>query len=249
MDNLLMTTTETNIDPAELAKFGDLAHQWWDPLGPFRTLHEINPTRLAWIERYTGPLSQQRVLDVGCGGGLLAEAMARKGAQVLGIDMAERSLRVARLHALEAGLANVAYRQVAVEALAAEQPGLYDAVTCLEMLEHVPDPASVVRACAALTRPGGWVFFSTINRSAKAFALAIVAAEYVLDLVPRGTHEYARLLRPAELAEWVRQSGLELVSIDGLQYNPWTRRAKLSSDPSVNYLLAARRPTQAASRA
>ncbi|MEW6465579.1 MAG: bifunctional 2-polyprenyl-6-hydroxyphenol methylase/3-demethylubiquinol 3-O-methyltransferase UbiG [Pseudomonadota bacterium] len=229
-----------NVDAAELAKFSELAHRWWDPESEFRPLHEINPLRLAWIDGLA-PLAGRRVLDVGCGGGILAEAMARKGADVLGIDLADKSLKVAQLHALETGVANLRYREVAVEALAAEQPAGFDVVTCMEMLEHVPDPASVVRACAALVKPGGWVFFSTLNRNPKSFLFAIVGAEYVLQLLPKGTHEYARFIRPSELAAWCREAGLDLQSTRGMEYNPLTRRYRLSADTSVNYLLAARK--------
>ena len=230
-----------NVDPAELAKFSDLAHRWWDPESEFRPLHEINPLRLDWINSLS-PLRGQRVLDVGCGGGILADAMARKGAEVLGIDLAAKSLRVAQLHALEAQTPRVEYREVSVEALAAEQPGSFDTVTCMEMLEHVPDPASVVRACAELVKPGGWVFFSTINRNAKAFMLAIVGAEYVLNMLPRGTHEYARLIRPSELAAHCRAAQLDVRQTRGLEYNPITRRYWMSADTSVNYLFATQRP-------
>jgi len=230
-----------NVDPAELAKFSELAHRWWDPESEFRPLHEINPLRLDWINTLS-PLHGQRVLDVGCGGGILADAMARKGAEVLGIDLAGKSLRVAQLHALEAQTPRVQYREVSVEALAVEQPASFDTVTCMEMLEHVPDPASVVHACAQLVKPGGWVFFSTINRNAKAFMLAIVGAEYVLNMLPRGTHEYARLIRPSELAASCRVAGLDLCEARGLGYNPLTRRYWMNADTSVNYLLAARRP-------
>ena len=229
-----------NVDAAELAKFSELAHRWWDPESEFRPLHEINPLRLAWIDGLA-PLAGRRVLDVGCGGGILAEAMARKGADVLGIDLAEKSLKVAQLHALETGVANLRYREVAVEALAAEQPAGFDVVTCMEMLEHVPDPASVVRACAALVKPGGWVFFSTLNRNPKSFLFAIVGAEYVLQLLPKGTHEYARFIRPSELAAWCREAGLDLQATRGMDYNPLTRRYRLSADTSVNYLLATRK--------
>lgn len=229
-----------NVDAAELAKFSELAHRWWDPESEFRPLHEINPLRLAWIDGLA-PLAGRRVLDVGCGGGILAEAMARKGADVLGIDLADKSLKVAQLHALESGVANLRYREVAVEALAAEQPAGFDVVTCMEMLEHVPDPASVVRACAALVRPGGWVFFSTLNRNPKSFLFAIVGAEYVLQLLPKGTHEYARFIRPSELAAWCREAGLDLQATRGMEYNPLTRRYRLSADTSVNYLLATRK--------
>src|SRR3954452_3586565 len=229
-----------NADPQELAKFSELAHRWWDTESEFRPLHQINPLRLGWIEGMV-PLQGKRVLDVGCGGGILADSMARRGAQVLGIDLATRALRVAQLHALEASTPNVAYREVSVEALAAEQPATYDVVTCMEMLEHVPDPASVVRACAALAKPGAWLFFSTINRNAKAFAFAIVGAEHVLRLLPKGTHEYAKFIRPSELAGWCRAAGLDLVETRGMQYNPLTERYWLSQDTSVNYLFACRK--------
>ena len=238
--------TETlNADPAELAKFSDLAHRWWDPESEFRPLHQINPLRLGWIDQHC-PLAGLRVLDVGCGGGILSDAMARKGAQVLGIDLATKPLKVAQLHALEAGTQGVTYREVSVEALAAEQPGSFDAVTCMEMLEHVPDPASVVRACAALVKPGGQVFFSTLNRNPKSFLFAVVGAEYVLNLLPRGTHEYAKFIRPSELSLHCRTAGLELREIRGMQYNPLTRRYWLDSDASVNYLVATSRPAEGA---
>lgn len=188
-----------NVDPAELAKFSELAHRWWDKESEFRPLHQINPLRLGWIESLV-PMTGRKVVDIGCGGGILADAMARRGADVLGVDLAEKSLKVAKLHALEAGTPNVQYRNISAEALAAEQPGAFDVVTCMEMLEHVPDPAAIVKACATLVKPGGWVFFSTINRNAKSFLMAIVGAEYVLRMLPRGTHEYARLIRPSELA-------------------------------------------------
>jgi 2-polyprenyl-6-hydroxyphenyl methylase/3-demethylubiquinone-9 3-methyltransferase len=229
-----------NADPAELAKFSELAHRWWDTESEFRPLHQINPLRLGWIETMV-PLQGKRVLDVGCGGGILADAMARRGAQVLGIDLAARALRVAQLHALEAATPNVAYREVSVETLAAEEPGGFDVVTCMEMLEHVPDPASVVRACATLVKPGGMVFFSTIHRSPKAFLFAIVGAEYVLNLLPRGTHEYLKFIRPSELAAACRAAGLDWAATRGLQYSPLSRRYWLSADTSVNYLVATRR--------
>ncbi|NMM84921.1 bifunctional 3-demethylubiquinol 3-O-methyltransferase/2-polyprenyl-6-hydroxyphenol methylase [Rhodococcus sp. SRB_17] len=229
-----------NADPSELAKFSDLAHRWWDPESEFRPLHQINPLRLDWINSIS-PLQNQRVLDVGCGGGILADSMARKGARVLGIDLATKPLRVAQLHALEAQTQGVEYREVSVELLAAEQPGSFDAVTCMEMLEHVPDPGSVVRACAQLVKPGGWVFFSTINRNAKAFVLAIVGAEYILNMLPRGTHEYSKFIRPSELAADCRSAQLDIHHTRGLEYNPITRRYWLSADTSVNYLLATRR--------
>ena len=229
-----------NADPAELAKFSDLAHRWWDPESEFRPLHQINPLRLDWIQSQL-PLEGKRVLDVGCGGGILADSMARKGADVLGIDLAGKALRVAQLHALEAGTPRVQYREVAAEALAEEQPATFDAVTCMEMLEHVPDPVSVVRACAALVKPGGWVFVSTINRNAKAFLMAIVGAEYLLNLLPRGTHEYAKFLRPSELARACRDNGLALQDSRGIDYNPLTRRFRLSADTSVNYMVSTRK--------
>ncbi len=238
--------TVANVDPAELAKFSALAHRWWDLDGEFGTLHQINPLRLDWIDRIS-PLKGTRVLDVGCGGGILADAMARRGAQVLGIDLAEKSLKVAQLHALEAQTPSVDYRAVAAEDLAAQSPGAFDVVTCMEMLEHVPDPASVVQACAALAKPGGWVFFSTINRNPKSFAMAIVGAEYVLGLVPRGTHEYARLIRPSELMRYCRNAGLDVVSSSGLAYNPLSRRYRLTEDTGVNYMIATRKPAAVAS--
>ena len=229
-----------NADPAELAKFSDLAHRWWDPESEFRPLHQINPLRLEWINGLS-PLQGQRVLDVGCGGGILADAMARKGAQVTGIDLSTKALRVAQLHALEAQTPDIEYREVSVETLAQEQPGSFDMVTCMEMLEHVPDPDSVVRACAALVKPGGWVFFSTINRNLKSFLFAIVGAEYVLNMLPRGTHEYAKFIRPSELAASCRAAELDLLHTRGLEYNPITQRYWLSADTSVNYLFATRR--------
>jgi 2-polyprenyl-6-hydroxyphenyl methylase / 3-demethylubiquinone-9 3-methyltransferase len=235
-----VNSSTVNADPAELAKFSDLAHRWWDADSEFRPLHEINPLRLEWIQGMA-PLAGQRVLDVGCGGGILADSMARKGAQVVGIDLSTKALKVAMLHALEAGTPAVEYREVSAEALAAEQPGSFDVVTCMEMLEHVPDPGSVVRACSELVKPGGWVFFSTINRNPKAFLFAIVGAEYALNLLPRGTHEYLKFIRPSELAAHCRSAGLGLQQTRGMEYNPLTRRYRLSSDPSVNYLVATRK--------
>jgi 2-polyprenyl-6-hydroxyphenyl methylase/3-demethylubiquinone-9 3-methyltransferase len=229
-----------NADPAELAKFSDLAHRWWDPESEFRPLHQINPLRLDWIDGLV-PLAGKTVLDVGCGGGILADAMARKGAQVTGIDLATKALRVAQLHALEANTPNVSYREISAESLAQEQPAQFDVVTCMEMLEHVPDPGSVVQACAQLVKPGGWVFFSTINRNAKSFLFAIVGAEYVLQMLPKGTHEYAKLIRPSELAAHCRAADLEMTQTKGLEYNPLTRRYWLSQDTSVNYMFATRR--------
>ncbi|MGF6526799.1 bifunctional 2-polyprenyl-6-hydroxyphenol methylase/3-demethylubiquinol 3-O-methyltransferase UbiG [Variovorax sp. PvP013] len=234
-------TININADPAELAKFSELAHRWWDLESEFRPLHEINPLRLEWIDGIA-PLAGRQALDVGCGGGILADAMARKGAAVLGIDLAGKALKVAQLHALEASTQGVKYREVSVEALAAEQPGSFDVVTCMEMLEHVPQPASVVKACADLVKPGGWVFFSTIHRNPKAFLLAIIGAEYVLGMLPRGTHEYRKFIRPAELAAHCRAAGLDLRHTRGLKYNPLTRRYWLSDDTSVNYMFATRKP-------
>ena len=236
-----MTDTTVNADPAELAKFSELAHRWWDPESEFRPLHQINPLRLEWVQSYA-PLAGKRVLDVGCGGGILSDAMARKGAQVVGIDLAAKALRVAQLHALEAATPNVEYREISAEALADQEAESFDVVTCMEMLEHVPDPASVVRACSRLVKPGGWVFISTINRNPKSFVFAIVGAEYVLNLLPRGTHEYMKFIRPSELAGYCRVAGLEAVGSRGMEYNPLTRRYWLSSDTSVNYLIATRKP-------
>jgi 2-polyprenyl-6-hydroxyphenyl methylase/3-demethylubiquinone-9 3-methyltransferase len=230
----------TNADPRELAKFGDLAHRWWDPDSDFRPLHQINPLRLDWIDGLAG-LDGKRVVDVGCGGGILADSMARRGARVLGIDLATKALKVAQLHALEAATSGVEYREISVEALAAESPGGFDVVTCMEMLEHVPDPASALAACSRLLRPGGWAFFSTINRNAKAFVFAIVGAEHVLRLLPKGTHEYAKFIRPSELLGWCRAAGLEAAATRGLEYNPISRRYRLSADTSVNYLVACRK--------
>jgi len=228
-----------NADPAEVAKFNALAQRWWDPHGEFRPLHEINPLRLDYIEARAG-LKGRHVLDVGCGGGLLAEGMARRGARVTGIDAAAAPLTVARLHALEAGI-ELAYHQSTAEEFAAREPGTFEIVTCLEMIEHVPDPASTVRALATLVRPGGDVFISTINRNAKSFLLAIVGAEYLLGLVPRGTHEYARFVRPSELAAWARAADLDLLELTGLAHDPLTRSYRLGRDVDVNYFAHLRR--------
>ena len=229
-----------NADPAELAKFSDLAHRWWDPESEFRPLHQINPLRLGWIDGLA-PLAGQRVLDIGCGGGILSDSMARKGADVIGIDLSTKALKVAQLHALEAGTKGVSYREISAEALAEEEPAGFDVVTCMEMLEHVPDPASVVRACAALVKPGGWVFMSTINRNPKSFLFAIVGAEYLLRMLPKGTHEFAKMIRPSELASYCRAAGLSLEQARGMEFNPLTQRYWLSGDTSVNYLIATRR--------
>lgn len=226
-----------NADPAELQKFSDLAAKWWDPTSEFKPLHEINPLRLEWIDAIAG-LSGKRVIDIGCGGGILTEAMARKGARVLGIDLAEKPLKVAMLHKLESGV-TADYECIAAEELATREPGSADAVTCMELLEHVPDPASIVRAAATLVKPGGDVFFSTISRNPKAYALAVVGAEYVLGLLPRGTHDYAKFLKPSELTRFCRQAGLNVRELKGMSYNPITQHYWLGSDTSVNYLIHA----------
>ncbi|MBL0253293.1 MAG: bifunctional 2-polyprenyl-6-hydroxyphenol methylase/3-demethylubiquinol 3-O-methyltransferase UbiG [Polaromonas sp.] len=226
-----------NVDPSEIAKFSDLAHHWWDTQSEFAPLHAINPLRLDWINGLS-PLSGKRVLDIGCGGGILADAMARKGANVLGIDLATKSLKVAQLHALEAQTPQISYREISAEALAAEQPASFDVVTCMEMLEHVPNPQSIVAACAALVKPGGWVYFSTINRNAKAYMFAIVGAEYVLKMLPRGTHDFAKFITPSELLGFARNQSLDVQAMRGLEYNPLNKRYKLSADTSVNYLVA-----------
>lgn len=235
------TVVETaNIDPREAGKFDALAARWWDPEGDSRPLHDINGPRVGYIEA-RARLDGQRVLDVGCGGGILSESLAQRGAQVTGIDAADRPLGVARLHAAEQGL-QIDYRKVTAEALAAEQAGQFDLVCCLEMLEHVPVPARTVHACAELCRPGGQLFFSTINRTPLAWALAIVGAEYVLKLLPRGTHRYDRLIRPEELAAACRRAGLEVCDISGMEYNPFSRTVRIGGTPRVNYLVHARRP-------
>lgn len=227
----------TNYDTAELNKFSELAHKWWDKTSEFKPLHEINPLRLNYINDAVS-LSGKSVLDVGCGGGILSESMAEKGALVTGIDLGEKALKVAQLHSLETGVA-VNYRLIAVEQLAEEAPASFDVVTCLEMLEHVPDAASVIRACAKLVKPGGHVFFSTINRNPKAYLFAVIGAEYVLSLLPKGTHDYAKFIKPSELASWMRSADLALRHQIGMQYNPITQRYWLSEDVSVNYLMHA----------
>ena len=227
-----------NVDPAELEKFSHLAHRWWDPLSEFKPLHDINPLRLEYIERLA-TLTGKRVLDVGCGGGILAEAMAARGARVTGIDLADKPLKVAQLHLLESGLA-VDYRKVSVEELAVAEAGRFDVITCMEMLEHVPDPASTVRACARLAGPDGWCFFATISRNPKSYFFAILGAEYVLKLLPKGTHDYAKFIRPSELARYCRDAGLSVDRVTGMSYNPLTKRYWLSGDAAVNYILSAR---------
>jgi len=229
-----------NVDHSEIAKFESLAHRWWDPEGDFRPLHDINPVRVDYIARHCD-LVGKYVVEIGCGGGILAEAIASRGARMLGTDLAAGPLTVARLHAVESGI-DVHYRQISAEALAAEAPASFDVVACLEVIEHVPDPASLVAACAALAKPGGHVFFSTINRNPKAWALAVVGAEYLLNLVPRGTHDYRKFIKPSELARHVRDAGLSVQEIIGMTYNPFTRRASLGSDVDVNYLLHAIKP-------
>ena len=239
-DNSHMNT-HVNADPAELAKFSDLAHRWWDTESEFRPLHQINPLRLEWINAIC-PVEGLQTLDIGCGGGILTDALARKGAHALGVDLSTKALKVAQLHAMEAQTPHVRYREISAEALAQEAPASFDVVTCMEMLEHVPDPSSIVRACATLVKPGGWVFFSTLNRSPKSFLFAIVGAEYLLNMLPRGTHEYAKMVKPSELSGYCRAVGLDLRHPKGMAYNPLTRRYWLNSDTSVNYLLATQRP-------
>lgn len=228
-----------NVDQAELDKFSSLASRWWDPNSEFKPLHAINPLRLDWIQQHAGGLTGKKILDVGCGGGILAESMAVAGAQVTGIDLAEKSLKVARLHGLESGVA-VDYQAISAEQMAAEHPQKFDIVTCMEMLEHVPDPGSIVQACAQLVKPDGWVFFSTLNRNPKSFLFAIVAAEYLLQLLPKGTHSYESFIKPSELAAAVRKSGLTITQMAGMEYNPITEHYKISADTSVNYLMATR---------
>ena len=225
-----------NADPLELQKFSELAHRWWDPSSEFRPLHEINPLRLEWINARV-PLAGKRVIDIGCGGGILAESMAKKGANVTGIDLSEKALKVADLHSLESGV-QVRYQLIAAEAMAEQEAGQYDVVTCMEMLEHVPDPAAIVRACAALVKPGGHLFFSTLNRNPKAYLFAVLGAEYLLRLLPRGTHDYAKFITPAELSQYARNAGLDVNGMKGMGYNPLTKVYSLNQDTSVNYLVA-----------
>ena len=232
-------TNAANVDARELDKFSDLAHRWWDTNGEFKPLHDINPTRLAYIEKSEKILKKQ-ILDVGCGGGILAESLAARGATVTGIDLAEKPLQVAKLHLIESGL-SVNYQCIAAESLAQQQPASFDIVTCMEMLEHVPDPAATVAACATLVKPGGSVFFSTLNRNIKSYLMAVLGAEYVLRLLPRGTHDYARFIKPSELASLCRKAGLDVADVTGMHYNPFTRECTLNQDASVNYLMHAKR--------
>lgn len=234
------TVTNVNVDHAEIDKFSALASRWWDPDSEFKPLHAINPLRLDWILSYTGSLAGKQVLDVGCGGGILSESLAQSGADVTGIDLAERSLKIARLHSLESGVP-VKYEMISAEDMADQHPGRFDVVTCMEMLEHVPDPGSIIAACAKLVKPGGWVFFSTLNRNPKSFLFAIVGAEYLLRLIPKGTHSYEGFIKPSELISSARRSGLDALALKGLEYNPITEHYRLSGDTSVNYLLASRR--------
>lgn len=229
-----------NADPLELQKFSDLAHRWWDPTSEFRPLHEINPLRLEWINARAA-LAGKNVVDIGCGGGILAESMARKGAKVTGVDLSEKALKVADLHGMESGV-QVRYEKIAAEELAAREAGQFDVVTCMEMLEHVPDPSSIVRACSALAKPGGQVFFSTLNRNPKAYLFAILGAEYLLRMLPKGTHDYAKFITPAELARFIREADLELDGLKGLSYNPLTKLYSINQDTSVNYMVACRKP-------
>jgi len=236
MDNIIKD--KVNADPAELEKFSQIAHNWWDPNSEFKSLHDINPLRLNYIDGLSG-LAGKEVLDVGCGGGILSESMAERGANVTGIDLGDKPLKIAKLHLLESGN-KVDYRKIATEDLAKEQPRHYDIVTCMEMLEHVPDPESIVRSCAQLTKPGGWAFFSTLNRNPKSYLMAVVGAEYVLNLLPRGTHDYMKFIKPSELARMARVAGLELEGITGMTYNPFTKVYSLVQDPSVNYIMVYR---------
>jgi 2-polyprenyl-6-hydroxyphenyl methylase/3-demethylubiquinone-9 3-methyltransferase len=229
-----------NADPHEIQKFSDLAHRWWDPTSEFRPLHEINPLRLEWINA-RAPLAGKEVIDIGCGGGILSESMARKGAKVTGIDLSEKALKVADLHSLESEVP-VRYKLVAAEDMAAQEPGKFDVVTCMEMLEHVPDPAAIVKAAFDLAKPGGKVFFSTINRNPKAYLFAVIGAEYLLRMLPKGTHEYDKFITPAELSQFARQAGLQIDGLKGLGYNPLTKVYSLNQDTDVNYMMACTRP-------
>lgn len=229
-----------NADPLEIQKFSELAHRWWDPTSEFRPLHEINPLRLEWINSRV-PLNGKNVIDIGCGGGVLSESMARKGAKVTGIDLSQKALKVADLHSLESGV-EVRYKHIAAEDMAAEEAGQFDVVTCMEMLEHVPDPASIVRAASTLVKPGGHVFFSTLNRNPKSYLFAVIGAEYILRMLPRGTHDYAKFITPAELSGFIRAAGLQLEGMKGLGYNPLTKIYSLNQDTDVNYMVACTKP-------
>ena len=232
-----MTQTTTNVDYNEIAKFEELAHRWWDPSSEFKPLHDINPLRLQYIDNIAGGLSGKKVIDVGCGGGILSESMAHLGANVTGIDMGEAPLSVAKLHKLESGV-EIDYQQITAEEMAEKEAGQFDVVTCMEMLEHVPDPSSVIRACATMAKPGGKVILSTLNRNPKSFLFAIVGAEYILNMLPKGTHEFSKFIRPSELAGWVREADLEMLEIKGMTYNPFTRSYSLGKDIDVNYMMA-----------
>ncbi|TWI65278.1 3-demethylubiquinone-9 3-methyltransferase [Pseudoduganella lurida] len=236
----MMPIMNANADPLEIQKFSELAHRWWDPTSEFRPLHDINPLRLEWINA-RAPLAGRKVIDIGCGGGILSESMARKGGDVTGIDLSQRALKVADLHSLESGV-QVRYKLIAAEDMAAEEAGQYDVVTCMEMLEHVPDPASIVRAATALVKPGGHVFFSTLNRNPKSYLFAVIGAEYVLRMLPKGTHDYEKFITPAELSQYIRSAGLQVDSLKGLGYNPLTKLYSLNNDTSVNYMVACTRP-------
>ena len=240
MNTPAITSDPINADPAELEKFSALASKWWDPTSEFKPLHAINPLRLEWIQSLAGTLTDKSIIDVGCGGGILSESMAAGGAKVTGIDLAQKSLTVAKLHGLESGI-KVEYLNIAVEKIAQERTAQYDVVTCMEMLEHVPDPASIINACAKLVKPGGWVFFSTLNRNMKSFMYAIIGAEYIMNLLPKGTHNYGSFIKPSELVSCARRAKLDLIGMKGLEYNPLTEKYKLSSDTSVNYLIATRK--------
>ncbi|HLS52170.1 MAG TPA: bifunctional 2-polyprenyl-6-hydroxyphenol methylase/3-demethylubiquinol 3-O-methyltransferase UbiG [Burkholderiaceae bacterium] len=239
MTNQDSKAAHLNVDPAELEKFSAMAAHWWDPESEFKPLHAINPLRLKWIQQHTGPLADKHIVDVGCGGGILSESMAKAGGIVTGIDLAEKSLQVARLHGLESGV-SVDYQAISAEALAEQKPASFDVVTCMEMLEHVPDPTAIIKACAQLVKPGGWVFFSTLNRNLKSFLLAIVAAEYILGLLSRGTHSYENFIKPSELIQVARDNGLQLAALAGIEYNPLIDHYKISRNTSVNYLVALR---------